>query len=165
MVFIATDIDQSWEWPPLFGKITEAYSMRNFWSKFWHRLVYKSFNFHSSVISRTILRILQGTAFSRILNNCLVFVLSAVMHATVTWRYGGGCAWGRSMLFWCVQPLAFVLEGIVQVYWRRVRKNELVWVKPGILMGFERIVGYAWVVGWLMWTAPRDAFITANCAV
>jgi len=29
--FIATGLDQSWEWPPLLGQVTEAYSMRRFW--------------------------------------------------------------------------------------------------------------------------------------
>ncbi|KAM7208055.1 hypothetical protein V8F20_001601 [Naviculisporaceae sp. PSN 640] len=30
--------DQPSEWPPLFGSIVDAYSLRRFWSVFWHRL-------------------------------------------------------------------------------------------------------------------------------
>ncbi|KAF1979124.1 hypothetical protein BU23DRAFT_595108 [Bimuria novae-zelandiae CBS 107.79] len=161
--FIATGIDQSWEWPPLFGPLTESYTMRRFWANFWHRLVYKSFNFHASTFTR-MLRIPQGTPFSRILNNCLVFVLSAIMHAMVTTLYGGRCAWGRgTMVFWCIQPLSFVLEGLVQYNWKQYRKSSLSWVNTSILSAFETAVGYLWVVAWLLWSAPKAAFAFQNC--
>ncbi|OAG10842.1 uncharacterized protein CC84DRAFT_1173178 [Paraphaeosphaeria sporulosa] len=141
IIFIATGIDQPWEWPPLFGPVSEAYTMRRFWANFWHRLVYKSFNFHASTFTKA-LRIPQGTSFSRILNNCLVFVLSAIMHATVTWLYGGKCAWGRgTMVFWCIQPLSFVLEGLVQYNWKQYRKSKLWWMNASVLAAFERVAG------------------------
>lgn len=163
VIFIATGIDESWEWPPLFGRITEAYTMRRFWANFWHRLVYKSFNFHAATFTKT-LRIRQGTSISRILNNCLVFVLSAIMHATVTWMYGGACAWGRgTMVFWCIQPLSFVLEGIAQYNWKQYRKSSLWWANPSVVAAFERVAGYAWVVAWLMWCAPKADFAFQNC--
>jgi hypothetical protein len=155
-------IDQSWEWPPLFGPISEAYSMRGFWGKFWHRLVYKPFMFHPSVISRA-LHIPQGTTFSRIFNNYLVFVLSAVMHAAVTWRYGGKCAWGRGMIFWCIQPVSFVLEVVVQFYWIKFRKNWLSWMTPAVISFIERAVGYVWVMAWLMWSVLKMTFVSQNC--
>lgn len=164
IIFIAAGIDESWEWPPLYGPLTEAYTVRRFWATFWHRLVYKSFNFHASTFTRT-LGIPQGTSFSRILNNCLVFVLSAVMHATVSMLYGRGCAWGRgTMLFWCIQPLSFVLEGVVQYYWRKCRKSSLLSrTSPSILSAYERLAGYCWVVAWLMWCAPKSDFAFVNC--
>jgi hypothetical protein len=37
VIFIVTGLDESWEWPPLFGPITEAYTVRRYWSIFWHR--------------------------------------------------------------------------------------------------------------------------------
>ena len=163
--FIATGISQSWEWPPLFGPLMEAYTMRRFWANFWHRLVYKSFSFHASTFTRLI-GIPQGTSFSRILNNCLVFVFSAVMHGMVTDLYGGKCAWGRgTWVFWCIQPLSFVLEGVVQYNWKQYRKSSLSWVSPFILSAFERLIGYAWVAVWLMWSAPNAAFAFQNCRI
>jgi len=165
IIFIATGIDQSWEWPPLFGPVTEAYTMRRFWATFWHRLVYKPFNFHASTFTKA-LRIPQGTSFSRILNNCLVFVLSAVMHATVTWLYGGNCAWGRgTFTFWCIQPLSFVLEGVVQYNWKQYRKSSLSFVNSTVVAAFERVAGYGWVLAWLMWCVPKSSFAFQNCRV
>ena len=163
ILFIILGIDQSWEWPPLFGCLSEAYSMRNFWKMFWHRLVYKSFNAHASIISSTI-RIPQGTSFSRIFNNSLVFLLSAFMHATVTWKHESQCAWGRDMMFWCAQPLAFLLEGVVQRYWKAFRRTMLSRMNPFFLNAFERFIGYVWVLVWLMWCAPKRAFALNNCS-
>lgn len=163
IVFIAAGVDESWEWPPLFGPLSEAYTMRRFWANFWHRLIYKSFNFHAATLTRT-LGITQGTSFSRILNNLLVFVGSAVMHGAVADIYGKRCAWGRNtMVFWCVQPLSFVIEGVVQYNWKQCRKSQLAWVNPRVLAGFERVVGYAWVAAWLMWVVPNAAFASQNC--
>ena len=30
--------DRPEEWPPLFGSISEAYTLRRFWGVFWHKL-------------------------------------------------------------------------------------------------------------------------------
>jgi hypothetical protein len=35
--------DSPKEWPPLFGKVGEAYTLRRFWGAFWHRLHITSF--------------------------------------------------------------------------------------------------------------------------
>lgn len=160
--FLATGVDQSWEWPPLFGQISEAYSMRRFWSSFWHKLIYRSFNSHAAVISRS-LGIRERTVFSRLLNNYMVFLMSGVMHAAVLWRFGTKCAWSATMRYWSMQALAFFLEGVVQHYWGRFRKTRLMWVRPAVLSVFERLVGYLWVVAWLVWEAPRRNFTIINC--
>lgn len=162
IIFIGVGLDQSWEWPPLFGRISDAYTMRRFWSLFWHRLVYKSYSFHAAAIS-TRLGIKQGTVFSRIFNNFMVFVLSAIMHATVIWKFGSKCAWGRSMVYWVMQPLAFVLEGIVQFYWGKFKRSRLSKVRPSVLSIFERVIGYAWVMSWLVWESPKRIFALRNC--
>ncbi|KAI8935713.1 hypothetical protein NX059_007234 [Plenodomus lindquistii] len=43
LLFISTGLDTDTEWPPLFGRITDASSVRRYWGLFWHRLVYQSF--------------------------------------------------------------------------------------------------------------------------
>jgi hypothetical protein len=162
IVFMMLGLDQSWEWPPLFGQITEAYSMRRFWSLFWHKLIYRSFNSHAAVIS-SWLGINQRTAFSRLLNNYLVFLLSGIMHGAVLWQFGSKCAWSASMRYWLLQPVAFALEGVVQHYWGKVRRKRLGVVKPGVLEAFERMVGYTWVVAWLVWESPKRNFLLRHC--
>lgn len=162
ILFILTGLDQSWEWPPLFGSITQAYSMRRFWSMFWHRLIYRSFSSHAAVITST-LGMNQRTSVSRIVNNWLVFLFSALMHGVVFWQFGTKCAWSSSMWYWLLQPVAFVLEGVGQQFWGRFRWRWLAWVKPQVLKGFERMVGYVWVFTWLVWEAPRRNYALRYC--
>ena len=158
IIFIASGVDQSWEWPPLFGSLTHAYTMRGFWSRFWHRAIYKPFNFHASTFTR-LLGIPQGTSFSRILNNCLVFVLSMIMHGIVLQVHGSSRAWGRgTLVFWGVQPLSFILEGVVQSQWKQLKKSSLWWMDQTIMSIFERVIGYVWVAAWLMWITPKSVF-------
>src|SRR6186713_2580150 len=79
-----------------FGQISKAYNMRQYWSIWWHRVIYRSLNSHAALMSGT-LSIRQQTTFSRILNGFLVFGMGAVMHVVVTGKYGNHCAWGRCM--------------------------------------------------------------------
>jgi len=67
------------------------------------------------------------------------------------------------MRYWLLQPVAFVLEGVVQYYWGKLRRRRLGWVRAGVLAAFERTVGYAWVVAWLVWESPKRSFGLRNC--
>jgi glycosyltransferase involved in cell wall biosynthesis len=122
VVWMCLGLDESWEWPPVYGRIQEAYSMRRFWNMFWHRTFYKSANSHAALIMRHIFGIRRRTAFTRFLNAFLVFGMSGVMHSMVQTRLGHPCAWGRNLWYWALQPVAFVLEGIVQFFWGKVRR-------------------------------------------
>ncbi|KAH6683475.1 membrane bound O-acyl transferase family-domain-containing protein, partial [Halenospora varia] len=78
--FVATGIDQPDEWPPFFGSITEAFTIRNYWGRFWHHLIYRSYSAHATAFSSNILHIKTGTSTSRYINNTLTFILSGLSH-------------------------------------------------------------------------------------
>ncbi|KAH7068390.1 membrane bound O-acyl transferase family-domain-containing protein [Paraphoma chrysanthemicola] len=162
--FIGINLDESWEWPPLFGCISEAYSMRRFWGVFWHKLIYRSFNGHASVIS-SALGMKQKGMMARVLNNCIVFMLSGVMHGLVPWKMGVGCAWRASAEYWLMQPVAFVVEGLVQWYWAKAMRSKLTWVDKETMTRLETMVGYVWVATWLVWEAPRRNSAIIHCGV
>ncbi|PVH94406.1 hypothetical protein DM02DRAFT_539505, partial [Periconia macrospinosa] len=165
VIFLSIGLDESWEWPPFFGPITEAYTMRRYWSHFWQRTIYRSFGTHSSLFLRKVLRIEnQRTAFARIVNAFGVFGLSAIMHAMVSAKEGGQCAWGRSMLFWIYQPCAFMLEEAVQAVWGRLKRGFGV-KESGLVKGLQRVVGYCWVCAWLLWIAPTRTNSLVNCGI
>ncbi len=42
IVFVALGVDEPEDWPQLFGSISEAYTFRNYWTKFWHLLFYRT---------------------------------------------------------------------------------------------------------------------------
>ncbi|PTB77091.1 hypothetical protein M440DRAFT_1332186 [Trichoderma longibrachiatum ATCC 18648] len=75
------------EWPPLFGSAVEAYSLRRFWSKFWHQL-------HSRTCEPLMPPFLRARSQRRrkkhdFLRNSLralwIFCLSAMFHALSNW--------------------------------------------------------------------------------
>lgn len=161
--WLTLGLDESWEWPPIYGLITEAYSMRRFWNMYWHRTFYASANSHAGIISRYVLRIRKRTPATRVLHAFLVFGISAVMHAMVEARLGQKCAWGRGMLIWLWQPVAFVLESIVQFFWEKRRAHVERLGGAWSVRVTERAVGYAWVVAWLIWEAPKGSFPLMTC--
>ncbi|EGR44867.1 uncharacterized protein TRIREDRAFT_69569, partial [Trichoderma reesei QM6a] len=63
--------DRPEEWPPLFGSVVEAYSLRRFWGNFWHHL-------HSRTCERLTPPFLRVTAL-------WAFCLSAMCHALSNW--------------------------------------------------------------------------------
>ncbi|KAI0115743.1 hypothetical protein GGR51DRAFT_575573 [Nemania sp. FL0031] len=67
--------DHPSEWPPLFGSVLEAYSLRRFWSVFWQRLHVAPF---SSWTPSPIYRVPALRAF-------WTFLLSGICHAAVNW--------------------------------------------------------------------------------
>lgn len=160
--FIATGLDEPWEWPPLFGPITEAYSMRRYWSIFWHRLIYKSFTAHAAALL-SFFRVRRGTMASRLMQNFLVFFFSAGMHGLVSWRLGNRCGFGKNLVFWLLQPLAFLVEGIAVSSWKKIRTYMLLYVPQLPLSIFERMIGYMWVVAWLFWCVPKGRFPMLFC--
>jgi hypothetical protein len=150
IVFIGAGLDEDWEWPSLFRTMADAYSMRRFWGVFWHRLIYRAFSAHAVALSGSLGLPKRGMV-TRIANNLLVFAFSAVWHGAVSWKQGNECAWNRSLVFWLLQPLAFVIEGFVQAWWRKR-------VLAGSHPIFERVVGYVWVFMWMFWSTPKSAY-------
>jgi hypothetical protein len=61
---------------------------------------------------------------------------------------GGGLPVRQSgaFYFFCVQALGIVIEDGVQAVWRKVTGRD-----AGVL---GRIVGYAWVAAWVVWSSP-----------
>ena len=162
IIFIATGLDEPWEWPPLFGPIREAYNLRRYWSIFWHRLIYKSFNAHAAGILSLLGQNRRSLA-SRLLRNFLVFAFSAVMHGVVSWKLGNQCAFDRHLCFWLLQPVGFVLEGLVTSCWRKWKVHPLSVAHPSPVVIFERFVGYIWVFAWFLWCAPKGRLPMLFC--
>ncbi|KAI8949634.1 membrane bound O-acyl transferase family-domain-containing protein [Xylaria longipes] len=92
--------DSPEEWPPLFGSVGEAYTLRRFWGVFWHRLHLAPFE----LLMRPFL-ILQDPAppmhwnqnhgsfrpdfWYKLLRALSIFLLSAICHIGVDWVTAG----------------------------------------------------------------------------
>jgi hypothetical protein len=85
------------------------------------------------------------------------------MHGVVSWRLGNQCAFDRHLSFWLLQPLAFVLEGLVTAYWKRWKARILPGLETKTVARFESVIGYVWVFVWLFWSAPKGRLPILFC--
>ncbi|KAL3476718.1 hypothetical protein BJX99DRAFT_258267 [Aspergillus californicus] len=153
IIHVAIGLDSPSEWPPLFGSIAEAYTVRGYWSNFWQLLPYRSYGAFSSLIATHVIHLPPNTIYARYTKNLLVFWISGLVHY-VTWtRQGSGCAAHSVFLWYLIQPIAFVIEGAVQFIWYRWRGMS----RENSTLGSvgRRLVGYIWVGLWMFWSASK----------
>ncbi|KAF4830536.1 Signal peptidase complex catalytic subunit SEC11 [Colletotrichum tropicale] len=151
--FVLLGIDNPADWPPLFGSITDAWTVKRFWGRFWHRIATPTL----TTWTRIILRIKHEpqTAFEKATVAFGVFFLSGIMHMTAAWRTGEGYL-HLDVVFFCANFFAIAVEIVVSRAWMQVvRRAKL---KPGAearLCQASRWFGYLWTFAWFFWMAPR----------
>jgi glyoxylate utilization-related uncharacterized protein len=154
LVFVGLNIDTPQDLPGLYGSIFDATSMRNFWSKFSHRLVYRPLSTFAAVIIDNILWTLpRGSLVRRYALNTTVFIISGAVHVFLEGLHGT-CGVRYTMFWFSIQPLAFVLEAAVQY----TGLHNVVGKK------ISRVVGYCWVFMWLFCSIPKRAYPKMTCA-
>ncbi|CAH0053930.1 unnamed protein product [Clonostachys solani] len=139
IIGVAIGVDSPSEWPPMYGSIIEAYTVRRFWSSFWHLLIYRSF----STFSRSILSILgvsRRHPISRYTHNILVFFLSGIMHEIVPWLLTPDqcmkCGCHHQIWRFVLQVFGMMAEGAVQFVWSKLER----WLfGPGVVQVRLRI--------------------------
>ena len=155
---VAIGIDEPEDWPRLYGSVFEAYTMRRFWGKFWHRLVQRSYVAHGSVISRKILRLPHGSVADRICVSISVFLTSGVVHAFITVQHGFKCGYWEDLGFFMMSYAALLGEEGVQRATSQVFGTT--WQKGWTC----RVLGYTWVFGFLFWVLPKHQYAKVLCA-
>ncbi|KAF6816314.1 hypothetical protein CPLU01_13875 [Colletotrichum plurivorum] len=153
---VVLHLDDPEDWPPLFGSFAEAWSVRRFWGRFWHRIA-------TPTLTRWALLCVKGrwgkprTALEKTTVAFGVFILSGVMHATAAWRTGQKFA-GRDVWFFSANFLVIAVEIIVSWLYKRVLKgsklHEAISTSP-FLSAATRTLGFIWVFAWFFWAVPR----------
>ncbi|KAF4831759.1 Signal peptidase complex catalytic subunit SEC11 [Colletotrichum siamense] len=151
--FVLLSIDNPKDWPPLFGSITDAWTVQRFWGRFWHRIATPTL----TTWTRTILRITHEpqTTFEKATMAFGVFFLSGIMHMTAAWRTGEGYV-HLDVMFFCANFFAIAIEIAVSHAWMQVVRQAK--LKPGAearLCQASRWFGYLWTFAWFFWMAPR----------
>ncbi|KAK7705255.1 hypothetical protein SLS64_008091 [Diaporthe eres] len=86
IIAVLSGLDRPGDWPSLFGNPCAACGLRNFWSRFWHRLAVRSYSqfgrFAATCVPVSSKRVQKSVvAF-------VVFLLSGLSHSAVSWRLG-----------------------------------------------------------------------------
>lgn len=156
-VFVGIGLDKPQDWPPLYGRLDQMYTLRRFWGKFWHRLVYRSYTGCGILLSEKIFRLPSDSGVGRLLINFIVFFLSGIVHALVTWKLGFTCGYWEDIGWFCLNFLGILLEeGIQWVYSKCFNVD-------GKINTTRKVIGFLWVFGFFFWSLPKTQYPKMFC--
>ncbi|KAL3459749.1 membrane bound O-acyl transferase family-domain-containing protein [Aspergillus heterothallicus] len=153
VVSVALGVSNPRQWPSLFGSMTDAYTIRRFWGRYWHQLLRQPFQGITKFICRDILRLPFPSGLTRYLNVVLVFSLSALMHACIDAKGGIGFELTGAWACFLLQPIGIILEDTGVILYTKIF-GEL----RGPTPLWARMVGYIWVWTFLTLVAPLYNF-------
>lgn len=159
IVFVGLILDAPQDWPSLYGSPYQMYSIRRFWGKFWHRIVYRTNLCYGSLISRKILGLRAGSAVDRLVINFSVFFISGVVHALVTLKLGFTCGYWEDIAWFCLNFAALVVEEAVQRFVHRARVLRNISGTSCVGKGF----GLIWVFLFFFWSLPKTQYSKIVC--
>ncbi|KAF2120203.1 tat pathway signal sequence [Lophiotrema nucula] len=144
---VATGVTPVRVWPPIFGSLTQGYTVRTFWGNFWHQSVRRKTSGPAYYLTYRVLRLRKGGIIARYMYILLAFMVSSLLHLAAE-EYADGIRWGESgtLRFFFMQWLGIVLEDVAQSLGRTLTGYQLNrWTKA---------LGFVWVAFWLFWTTP-----------
>jgi hypothetical protein len=150
------------DWPPLFGNITQAYTLRRWYSHFWHKAMRKAFTIHAVVVTEKGLGLRKHTIPGRSVIVLLSFFFSGVMHSVTSW-HSGPCsdhfAPVRSFMLFGI----FILleQAVMSAYLEVYRRLRIPWT--GLELVFWRLFGRCWVVFFLLEFTITSAYTNLQC--
>ena len=161
--------DQPAEWPAFYGNILDAYSVKNLWGLFWHRLVYRSFSAHAQYLCETFFPLRSYDLARRYFTTTIVFALSGEIHRAIvrimTPERCSRCGCDNSFWWYALQVFGMMLEAVVQGVYRYVERMLLLEFSTTIERAvLVRVVGYVWVLCWLAWVTEQTDFPFIYCA-
>ncbi|MCJ1352564.1 MAG: hypothetical protein MMC33_002548 [Icmadophila ericetorum] len=159
IILVATDIDDPKDWPPIFGQWSEVYTLRGFWSYFWHQLIRSRFVVLPELIVYKIFRLRRGRLLTRYTNLFLVFLASGIFHLLIDIAQGLPFAESGSIKYYCLQALGIMLEDGVQAVYRSLYGLKRDAAQPPSLI--VKLVGYAWVLSFFVLFTPMWLYPTA----
>ncbi|KAK6063598.1 tat pathway signal sequence [Seiridium cupressi] len=148
IVGVVTGLKDPNRWPPMFGPLSQTYTMRRFWGIFWHQTLRQKSGSPANYITYSILGLRKGGVITRYTHLFLTFAVSAVIHLLAE-EYPGGIDWNRSgtTRFFMTQAFGILLEDLVQSAFGP--REPRYWAK---------VVGWVWVALFTLWSSPSHFY-------
>ncbi|CZT12319.1 uncharacterized protein RAG0_16187 [Rhynchosporium agropyri] len=153
IVAVTFDITAAASWPPVFGSVSDSYSIRRFWGTFYHQLIRRGCGSIAHFITYSTLDLTRGSLTGRYLFIFCTFAVSGIFHTFSDLTQGISLLESGAMRFFVMQTLGIMMEdGAMAVL------NYQVVRESGSRRGVGKILGYLWVVCWLVWSTPVWTF-------
>lgn len=159
VVFVMVGLDDPEVWPPLFGNLSQAVGLRNFWSKFWHKLPTKPYRCIGDFVSFGVFGWPPRSFVYKSTIALVAFGLSGATHAFVDWQRGNpdwhsNIHWFLLNFLGCMGETFFVKT--IRYFAQRARlERDLRALEESWLGSFA---GYVWVYIFFCWTVPMWRF-------
>ena len=166
---VVVQVDEPQEWPSLFGSIKETYTLRWFWSKFWHRVVVHSYTGYAAFISRKVLRLKSGSTADKLFKNGNVFLYSGIVHSLVSIRMGFECANWTDVGWFVLNFVAIVIEQALLASTRKPVSRAFRSIGLDEQRDFKKIgmikraIGHLWVFTFFFWSVPKWLYPKTYC--
>ncbi|KAF5390801.1 hypothetical protein D9757_004428 [Collybiopsis confluens] len=118
LVCVSSTLSEPEDWPPPFGSLTCAWSVRNFWGKTWHSFI-RRFCMSPGTNLVEILRIPPKSLLAGIVKLYTTFLISALLHSLGDYTIAPEL-YGYSFRFFILQPVAITIEEVVMMAVRRL---------------------------------------------
>ncbi|KAI8632625.1 membrane bound O-acyl transferase family-domain-containing protein [Xylariaceae sp. FL1651] len=148
------------DWPPLFGKLSEAWTVRRFWNRFWHQMIRRPLTALSEA-AVSHMNIEKGSTTSTYLRLWIAFAISGIMHAgsmVILPSPANLTLADRTVGIFCFfvwQAVAITLEDLMQWVWKlsrdRVGGQPVASSSPPL---WVTVLGYVWVVASFWFSLP-----------
>ncbi|MCJ1331021.1 hypothetical protein MMC10_007708 [Thelotrema lepadinum] len=173
-------------WPPLFGSPLDAYSLRTYYSKFWHQLMRKPFTSMASLLVKNTV----PSASKRMSASLIVlatFAISAIFHILSSDQYSLCSAYAETRYYMSTAAAILLEETVIHFVWPYVNKatgksaggnassekRSVDSAKEGgtqIVQSAQRppwkfrLIGYMWVICFDIWATSKLAFLEFQCS-
>lgn len=158
IIFVATKFDEPEDWPFLFGDLRDATSIRNYWGKFWHSLVYRSYTSYGIWITKNVMHLPKSSLFGKIFINFFVFAMSGSVHALAIMQLGYTCGAWQELRFYLFNFMAILVEMAMMAAWSKITRGYK------LNSTVSTTIGYCWVFLFFFTTLPKSQFPKAFCA-
>ncbi|KAI1636382.1 membrane bound O-acyl transferase family-domain-containing protein [Biscogniauxia mediterranea] len=158
IIGVSTRLTRVEAWPPLFGPVTECYSVRRFWGVFWHQALRRKVGRPASYITYSWLGCRRGSLAGRYICVLLTFAVSGLFHLAEEYTAGVPLHRSGAMRFYCTQTLGLLLEDATQAV-----LPYLVGDDSKSRTRQAKVLGYLWIALWMTWTSPAWIYPKQLC--
>ncbi|KAF8993359.1 membrane bound O-acyl transferase family-domain-containing protein [Cyathus striatus] len=122
------------EWPPIFGKWSDAYTVRRFWGRTWHQGLRRIVSTHGDFVAFRLIRLQKKTFWGANVHRYVAFTISGIIHAAIDYGILRSGFWERqtSLTFFILQATVIMFEQEVGKFLglktgKRTRRAGYVW--------------------------------------
>ncbi|KAF3929905.1 hypothetical protein AA313_de0202038 [Arthrobotrys entomopaga] len=132
-------------WAPLFGSLSEATSLRGFWTVFWHSIFKKAFSYPGEWVAYRVLNLDRKNVWAQLIIVFMAFGNSGALHGLGCWTQNGRGE--AAALFFLLQPVGFLVEFGLMKGVKMLLGRDGDWGKTA-----GRVVNICWMMVWLLWS-------------